>query len=102
MNLQRKILADGVKSLKILKTTLQDTESRIKKYVDQGGINNISLSEYEMIAQTSEYLLSGRKYQFQYKSFDMNLIDKTAIKLGFFQKETTNQYIKMLRNIFDV
>jgi hypothetical protein len=96
INLQRKILSDAAEDLKILADGLADTERRIKGYVNKGGKNNISASEYELISREREALTSGRAHQFDFKIFDANLLDKTALSLGIYMKETTAQYLGKL------
>lgn len=96
INLQRKILGEATDSLQILAAGLKDTERRIKEYVNVGGKNNISQSEYELIVRKRETLTSGREHQFDYTIFDVNLLDKTALSLGIFVKETSAQYLKKL------
>lgn len=96
INLQRKILADGAEDLKILHDGLVDTERRIKGYVNVGGENNISSSELELMARKREAMTSGREHCFDYPIFDVNLLDKTAISLGIYLKETSTQYLDKL------
>lgn len=96
INLQRKILADGAEDLKILRDGLADTERRIKEYINAGGVNNISRSEYELLVRKREAMSSGREHQFDYPVFDVNLLDKTAISLGIYLKETSTQYLDKL------
>lgn len=98
--LQRKILADGSNNLTILKDALERTESRIKDYVDTGGEDHISKAEFELIAQKRNQVTSGRQHQFDYSFFDVNLLDKTAISLGIYMKETTAQYLGKLLYAF--
>lgn len=100
INLQRKILADAESSLEILHKGLTSTERRIKKYINVGGINNISSSEYTIIVQKREELTSGRTHHFDYSFFNVNLLDKTAISLGIYMKETTSQYLGKLEEAF--
>lgn len=98
--LQRKILGEATDSLQILEGGLKDTERRLKGYVNAGGRNNLSQSEYEMIVRNRSALTSGREHNFEYEFFDVNLLDKTALSLGIFMKETSNQYLKGLGEIF--
>lgn len=100
--LQRKILGEASESLQTLAAGLKDTERRIKEYVNAGGRNNISQSEYEMIARNREELTSGREHQFDYEFFNVNLLDKTALSFGVFVKETTNQYLSKLTKAFNL
>lgn len=100
--LQRKILGEATDSLQILEGGLEDTERRLKGYVNAGGRNNLSQSEYEMIVRNREELTSGREHKFEYEFFDVNLLDKTALSLGIFMKETSNQYLSGLGKIFNV
>jgi hypothetical protein len=102
INLQRKILADAESSLEILHKGLMGTERRIKKYINVGGMNNISSSEYEIIVQKRENLTSGRKHHFDYSFFNVNLLDKTATSLGIYMKETTSQYLGKLEDAFEL
>lgn len=96
INLQRRILADAADDLLILKGALEQTEKRIKKYIDTGGQNNISSSEIALMSRQRMELTSGSKHQLDYPFFQINLIDKTAMSLGFFLKETTSQYLQKL------
>lgn len=100
INLQRRILADAESNLDILRKALTSTERRIKKYINVGGMNNISSSEYEIIVQKREELTSGRNHGFDYSFFNVNLLDKTAISLGIYMKETTSQYLSKLEEAF--
>ena len=102
INLQRKILADAATDLDILKKGLADTERRIKKYINEGGGNNISSAEYEMIVKKRNSLTIGRDHQFDYSFFDINLLDKTVISLGVYMKETTSQYLGKLMTVFEI
>ncbi|WP_299260339.1 hypothetical protein [uncultured Aquimarina sp.] len=100
INTQRKILADAATSLSILEEALTNTEDRLRAYIDAGGINNISSSECEILTQKRTSLTSGQLHQFDYSFFKMNLLDKTAISLGVYLKETTSQYLDKLGQIF--
>lgn len=100
--LQRKILGEAAESLQILEGGLEDTERRLKGYVNAGGRNNISQSEFEMIVRSREELTSGREHHFDYDFFDVNLLDKTALSLGVFVKETSNQYLSKLGKAFNL
>ena len=102
INLQRKILADAATDLEILKDALSDTERRLKQYINAGGANNISAAECEMIIQKRVTLSSGQDHQFDYSIFDINLLDKTAISLGVYMKETTSQYLGKLMMAFEI
>jgi len=101
INIQRKILADAAASLSILEDALSATEKRLRNYIDTGGINNISRSECEILSQKRLDLTSGKIHHFDYSFFKMNLIDKTAIAMGVYLKETTSQYLSKLSNVFD-
>lgn len=101
INLQRTVLANAAKDLNILEKALQATEKRIKKYVNAGGRNNISPAELAMISTKRTVLTTGRKHQFNHAYFKINLIDKTAINLGIYMKETSAQYIAGLMTVFD-
>lgn len=96
INLQRKILAEATNSLQILQKGLEDTERRIRAYVNVGGENNISDAELQLLIRKREEAASGRQHGFDYAFFDVNLLDKTAISLGIYLKETSAQYLKKL------
>ena len=98
--MQRKILADAAASLSILEEALANTEDRLRNYINAGGVNNISRSECEILAQKRIDLTSGKSYHFDYSFFKMNLLDKTAIAMGMYLKETTSQYLNKLNNAF--
>ncbi|MHA7056346.1 hypothetical protein ACWGOQ_0003945 [Aquimarina sp. M1] len=100
INTQRKILADAATSLSILEEALTNTEKRLCDYIDAGGIHNISSSECEILIQKRTSLTSGQIHQFDYSFFKMNLLDKTAIAIGLYLKETTAQYLDKLSNVF--
>ncbi|MBW1295498.1 hypothetical protein [Aquimarina litoralis] len=100
INTQRKILADAATSLSILEDALIATEKRLRNYIDAGGINNISRSECEILAQKRENLTSGTSHNFDYTFFKMNIVDKAAIAMGIYLKETTAQYLDKLNNVF--
>ncbi|WP_378178768.1 hypothetical protein [Aquimarina sp. SS2-1] len=101
INLQRKILAEAATSLSILEEALSNTEGRLRNYIDVGGINNISASECEILSQKRNSLTSGRLHHFDYAFFKMNLLDKTAIAMGLYLKETTSQYLGKLSKVFN-
>jgi len=96
INLQRKILSDAAEDLHILSGGLAETERRIKGYVNKGGKNNISASEFALISRKREALSTGRNHKFDYTIFDANLLDKTAFSLGIYMKETSAQYLGKL------
>lgn len=100
INLQRKILAEASDALKILRGGLIDTERRLKDYVNVGGNNNISSSEFELLSRKREQLTSGLDDHFDYSVFDTNLLDKTAFSLGIYMKETSAQYLNKLGKAF--
>ncbi|WP_299183230.1 hypothetical protein [uncultured Aquimarina sp.] len=100
INMQRKILADAAASLSILEEALANTEDRLRNYINAGGVNNISRSECEILAQKRIDLTSGKSYHFDYSFFKMNLLDKTAIAMGMYLKETTAQYLDKLAKTF--
>lgn len=102
LNMQRKILAVAAADLEILKDALIDTEQNIKAFINAGGINNISSAEFEIIIQRSSTLISGRTHQFDYSFFDINLLDKTALSLGIYMKETSSQYLNKLKTAFEI
>lgn len=97
INLQRRVLADANDNLETLTIGLKDTERRIKTYVNQGGKNNISVSEFELITRNRTQLTGGHEHKFDYSIFDVNLLDKTAFSLGIYLKETSNQYLGKLQ-----
>jgi hypothetical protein len=101
INLQRRILSNAARDLNILEDALKATEMRLKDYVDAGGINNLSEAELALMRLNREDLTSGTKHAFNYNFFAMNIIDKVAIRLGIYLKETTNQYAKHLSRVFD-
>ena len=96
INLQRKILADATDDLIILKDAMAQTEKRLKNYIDAGGKNNISASEVALIIRKRKELTSGINHKFDYTFFKINLLDKAAMSLGFFMKETFSQYLQKL------
>lgn len=102
INLQRQILADAADDLQILESALADTEKRIRNYIDAGGENNISKSELALLKSNRESLTAGRSFQFDYSFFKINMIDKTAISLGVYLKETTAQYLGKLMQAFEI
>lgn len=100
INLQRQILADAADDLQILEEALASTEKRIRKYIDVGGVNNVSASEVALLSANRLALTDGKTFQFNYAFFKINMIDKTAISLGVYLKETTNQYLGKLLTAF--
>ncbi len=100
INLQRSILADAAADLSILTDALVATEKRMNKYVDAGNYNNISSSELKFMVSQRESLTSGNDHQFQFKIFDINIIDKTVLQLGGYQKETSQEYLSKLMEAF--
>ncbi len=96
INLQRRILSDAARDLEILADAMKATENRLKGYVDAGGINNLSASEHLVLTQNRKLLSDGTEHQFNYSFFDMNALDKLAIKFGIYLKETTAQYFQKL------
>ncbi len=101
ISLQRKILAEAARHLQILTVALQDTERRIRQYINQGGKDNISNSEYEILLHQRTRLSSGLDHQFDYAIFDVNLLDKAFLSLGIYQRETSAQYLGKLVRAFD-
>ncbi len=99
--LQRKILSEAAENLQILEDALQACERRMKKYVNAGGINNLSAAELALLASNRERLTNGLEHQFNYSFFDINLLDKAAITFGVYQKETTAQYLQRLMDAFE-
>ncbi|TCI94874.1 hypothetical protein [Tenacibaculum sp. M341] len=100
INRQRRILGNAASDLEILKDGIEKTESRIKKYINVGGIDNISRAEYEVITQKTSKLISGQNHKFDYTFFNINIFDKTAITLGVYMKKTTSQYLDKLKEVF--
>ncbi len=96
INTQRKILAEGSKDLDIFENALEETERRLKKYIDAGGKDNISQSEVLLLISKREQLTSGKQHHFDYSFFKLNLLDKAATSLGWYMKETTSQYLNKL------
>ena len=101
INLQRRILSEAARDLEILANTMKATERRLKNYVDAGGINNLSASEHLVLTQNRQQLSDGVEHQFNYTFFDMNMLDKLAIKFGIYLKETTAQYVQKLSSALD-
>ncbi len=101
LNLQRKILAEAARDLDILDQALKACESRMRKYVNAGGVNNLSASELALLTQNRSQLTSGREHQFDYTFFNINLLDKTAMAFGYFMKETSSQYLQKLLFVFE-
>lgn len=99
--LQRKILSEAAENLQTLEDALQVCERRMKKYVNAGGVNNLSAAELSMLATNRERLTNGIEHQFNFAFFDINLLDKAVINLGFYLKETTTQYLKKLLHAFE-
>jgi len=102
ISLQRRILADATINLDILKNATISSERRIYAFVNIGGQNNLSNAEYEIIVQKRKVLTSGVQHSFNYTFFDVNLVDKTAISLGIYMKETTSQYLGNLVKAFEM
>ncbi len=98
--LQRQVLAEAADSLHILDDSLQACERRMKRYVNAGGIDNISASELSILASNRDRLTSGMEHQFDFGFFDANILDKAAFALGFYQKETSGQYLQKLVHAF--
>lgn len=102
IELQRKILSDAANNLEILEKGLEGTTRRMKKYINIGGVNNISIAEYELIVQKQKTLTSGQNHHFDYAFFKINLLDKTANTLGIYMKETSVQYLEKLSKAFEM
>lgn len=100
VNLQRKILADAAEDLEILTGAMVQTEKRLSNYINAGGPNNISESEVAILARKRASLTNGTKHAFDYSLFKINLLDKAAISLGLFRKETSANYLKKLAAAF--
>ena len=86
----------------MFKDGLNQTEKRLKKYINAGGKNNISTAEYEMIIQKRIRLTTGREHSFDYSFFKMNMLDKTAISFGYYMKKTSSQYVNESKMIFEI
>ncbi len=99
--LQRKVLADAADSLAVLEYAMVVTERRLSSYNNTGEAENLSVAEYEILVQKRTQLTSGVIHQFDYSFFDVNLIDKTAISLGIYMKETSSQYLTKLLHVFE-
>lgn len=99
--LQRKILEEAAENLQTLAHALQACERRMKKYINAGGSNNLSASELAILESNREQLTSGMEHQFEFAFFDINLLDKAAITLGIYAKETTSQYLRKLKQVFE-
>ncbi len=98
--LQRKILSEAAENLQILQAALQTCERRMKKYVNAGGVNNLSAAELSLLTSNRERLTNGLEHQFNFSFFDINLFDKTAITLGVYLKKNTAQYLLRLMSAF--
>jgi len=98
--LQRKILSEAAENLQILQAALQACERRMKKYVNAGGVNNLSAAELSLLTSNRDRLTAGLEHQFNFSFFDINLFDKTAITLGVYLKENTAQYLQRLMSAF--
>jgi hypothetical protein len=99
--LQRRVLSEAAENLQTLENALQACERRMKKYVNAGGTNNLSASELSLLASNRERLTDGLEHQFNFAFFDINLLDKAAITLGFYLKQTTSQYLQKLVTAFE-
>ena len=95
-------MADASSDLDILKDALEDTERRIKKYINAGGGNNISEAESVMLIQKRIGLTDGRNHQFDFSFFGLNFLDKTVISFGVHMKETSSQYLGKLMTAFEI
>lgn len=96
INLQRRILSEAARDLEILADAMKATERRLKGFIDAGGVNNLSASEHLVLTQNRQQLTNGAEHQFNYAFFDMNMLDKLAIRFGVYMKETTAQYFQKL------
>lgn len=96
ITMQRRILGEATRDLNILEDALQATEHRLKNWIDAGSINNLSAAEFHLLQQNRAELTSGKIHQFDYSFFDLNAIDKLALRLGIYLKETTAQYFNGL------
>ena len=59
-------------------------------------VDALSASEYLVLSQNRQQLTDGAEHQFNYTFFDMNALDKLAIKFDIYLKETTAQYFQKL------
>lgn len=100
--LQRLVLSDAATDLEILEDALTATEKRLKKYIDAGGSNNISSSEVAILSSKRDRLTRGEDHSIDYTFFKLNVLDKTAVTFGLFQKETSVQYVKGLAKAFNL
>jgi hypothetical protein len=101
INLQRRILGNAARDLDILDGALQACEARLKRYIDIGGLDNLSASEYAMLRQTRADSTSGLSLSFNYAFFEINLIDKLAITFDIYMKKTTGAYLQNLLRAMD-
>lgn len=102
IQMQRRILGEATRDLNILEDALKATEQRLKKWIDAGSVNNLSAAEFYHLQQTRAELTSGKLHQFDYSFFDLNMVDKLALRLGIYLKETTAQYFNQLSVAMDV
>ena len=102
IQMQRRILGEATRDLDILEDALKATERRLKKWIDAGSINNLSAAEFHLLQQNRAELTSGKIHQFDYTFFDLNALDKLALRLGIYLKETTAQYFNQLSVAMDV
>jgi hypothetical protein len=101
INLQRRILGNAARDLDILESAMQACEKRLKRYIDFGGKQNLSASEYAMLKQTRTDMTSGFSLHFNYAFFDISLIDKLAITFDIYMKKTTAEYLQNLLRAMD-
>ncbi len=102
INRQRRILGNAASDLEILKDGIEKTEDRIRRYINVGGVDNISRAEYEVITEKTSTLVTGQDYKFNYTIFNINRFDKAVITLGIYMKKTTSQYLENLKKAFEV
>lgn len=102
IQMQRRILGEATRDLNILEDALKATERRLRKWIDAGNVNNLSAAEFYLLQQNRAELTSGKLHQFDYSFFDLNMIDKLALRLGIYLKETTAQYFNQLSVAMDV
>lgn len=96
IQMQRRTLGEATRDLHILEDALQATERRLKKRIDAGSINNLSAAEFHLLQQNRAELTSGKMHLFDYSFFEINELDKLALRLGIYLKEMTAQYFNLV------
>lgn len=94
--LQRQTLHNAARDLTLLEKALRTAEVRMRKYINAGGVNHLSASEWALIRQERENLTNGTEHTFNYSFFELNILDRAALSLGILQKKTTAQYLQNL------